>query len=387
MKKILLLSGLMVCGAANAADGADAPSFRMGEVSVFPGIGLVVKNDSNIYRTKVATASTVTVLSPSVAFKAEKEALTTSVAYLANLGSYSKASVNNYFDQKVLGEADYEMTSRSTVKFTPNYIKGHDEKGSTFGVQLADPNKYTEVGAGGSWKYGADEARINTLLDLNYSSRQYDNNRAVTVDYDKNIRSVAGTVYVRVMPKTSLLLNAKHTGINYKVLTSKLDGNEQAVMAGVKWDATAQTSGEVKAGKSTKKYDSPALASNTSGTWQGIARWSPVSYLNVDVNTSRSTVETTLAGSRAILVSNSGLNVAYDLNDRVKVVASGSQVQEAFVGATRKDTTNNVGLKAEYMFRSWLIGSAEYTSSAKTSNAIGADYNRNIFAIGLRTPL
>ena len=387
MKKVLLLSGLMVCGAANAAEEVDVPSFRMGEVSVFPGLGLVVKNDSNIYRTKVATASTVSVLSPSVVLKAEKEALTAGVALMLDAGNYSKASVNNYLDQKVLGQLDYEPTSRSTLKFSPSYIKGHDEKGSTFGVQLADPNKYTEVGAGGSWKYGADEARMSTLLDLNYSSRQYDNNRTVTAGYDKNLRSVAGTVYVRVMPKTSLLLNAKNTGINYKSNLSTLDGNEQRVMIGAKWEATAQTSGEVKVGQLKKKYDAPALQSFTGGSWEGIANWSPVSYVKVDVNTSRAPVETTLAGSRVIMVNNTGLNVAYDLNDRVQLSVNGSQVQEDFVGAGRKDNTNNVGVQAEYKFRSWLIGSAGYTSSAKTSNALGADYKRNILFIGLRTAL
>ena len=390
MKKVLLLSGLMVCGVANAAEEVNVPSFRMGEVSVFPGLGLVVRSDSNIYRTKVATASTVSVLSPSVALKVEKEALAAGVALMLDAGNYSKASVNNYLDQKVLGQLDYEPTSRSMLKFSPSYIKGHDEKGSTFGVQLPDPNKYTEVGAGGSWKYGADEARMSTLLDLNYASRQYDNNRTVTVAYDKNIRSVAGTVYMRVMPKTSLLLNAKNTGINYKSnlsTLSTLDGNEQRVMIGAKWEATAQTSGEVKVGRLTKKYDAPALQSFTGSSWEGIARWSPVSYVNVDVNTSRAPVETTLNGSRVIMVNNTGLNVAYDLNDRVQLSVNGSQVQEDFVGAARKDNTNNVGALAEYKFRSWLIGSAGYTSSAKTSNVLGADYKRNILFIGLRTAL
>ena len=375
MKKVLLLSGLMVCGAASA------------EVSVTPGLGLVVKSDSNIYRTKVATSSTVSVLSPSVVLKAEKEALTASLGLKLDAGNYSKSSLNNYLDQKVDGQVGYELSSRSTVKFTPSYIKGHEDKGSTFGVQLPDPNKYTEVGAGGSWKYGAEEARMSTLLDLNYSSRQYDNNRAVTAAYDKNIRSVAGTVYVRVMPKTSLLLNATNKGTNYKSNLSILDGNEQAVSVGVKWDATAQTSGEVKVGQMKKKFDAPALPSITTASWDGLVHWSPVTYVNVDANTSRTSSESTLLGSNVIMINNAGLSVAYDLNDRVQLSVDGSQVQEDFVGVGRKDNTNNLGVKAEYKFRSWLIGNATYTNSAKTSNAVGSDYNRNIFMIGLRTAL
>ena len=42
--------------------------------------------------------------------------------------------------------------------------------------------------------------------------------------------------------------------INYKSNLSTLDGNEQRVMIGAKWEATAQTSGEVKVGQLKKKY-------------------------------------------------------------------------------------------------------------------------------------
>jgi hypothetical protein len=387
MNKLLLVSGLMMCGLANAAEESAAPSFKLGNVSVTPGLGVAVKNDSNIYRQTNATASTISVVSPSVMFKADKEELTTSLAYLVDIGSYTKDAADNYIDQKVLGQAEFELSSRNTLKFSPSYLIGHDDRGSTFGASTTEPNKWSAAGVAAAWAYGADEASFRTVLDMGYNARNYDNNRTVTTAYDKTLTTVGGTAYFRVMPKTSLVLHAKNTGINYKDTTSSLDGSEQRLMAGLKWEASAQTTGEVKVGQLQKKYSTSANTTLTGTSWEGLVSWSPVSYLNIDLISSKAPVETTLAGTKAINVSNTGLTVAYDLNDRVTFKADGSQVKEEFVGVTRSDSTDNFGVKAEYKFRSWLIGEAGYTSSTKTSNAANADFKKAIFAVGIRSAL
>jgi hypothetical protein len=388
MKKVLLVSGLVMCGVANAAEESAAPTYKLGGVSVTPGLGVVVKNDSNIYRKKNATASNISVFSPSVLFKADKEALTTSLAYLVDIANYTNGSADNYVDQKVLGQIGYEFSSRSSLKVTPTYMLGHDDRGSTFGTDTAKPNKWTAVGIGGAWSYGADESRFRTVLDLGYNDRKYDNNRSLTTAYDKTLTTVGGTAYVRMLPKTSLVLNAKHTGIDYKDSTSLLDGSEQRVMAGLKWEASAQTTGEVKVGQVQKKYSKATHTAFSGTSWEGMVRWSPVSYLNVDLFSSKAPVETTLANTKAINVSSTGLNVAYDLNDRVTLSANGSQVKEDFVGSVvRADSTDNFGVKAEYKIRSWLIGEAGYTSSTKTSNLSSNDFKKAIFAVGIRSAL
>lgn len=387
MNKLLLVSGLMVCGLANAAEESAAPSFKLGNVDVIPGLGVAVMNDSNIYRQTNATASTISVVSPSVVFKADKEELTTSLAYLVDIGSYTKDTADNYVDQKVLGEAAFELNSRNTLKFTPSYVIGHDARGSTFGAATTEPNKWSGAGVGAVWNYGAEEAMFRSVLDVGYDARSYDNNRAVTTAYDKTLTTVAGTAYFRVMPNTSLLLHAKNTGINYKDSTSLLDGGEQRLMAGLKWDASAQTTGEIKVGQLQKKYSSSTNTATTNTSWEGLVSWSPLSYLSVDLNSSKAPVETTLANTKAINVSNTGLTVNYDLNDRVTFIANGSQVKEEFVGVARSDSTDNYGVKAEYKIRNWLIGEAGYTSSTKTSNAANADFKKAIFSVGIRSAL
>lgn len=309
-----------------------------------------------------------------------------SLAYNADIGHYDNSSADNYVDQNLLGIVDLGLTSSATLKISPEYLIGHDERGSTFGTATTTPNTWNSAGLYGTFGYGAEEARGHVDLDAGYTDRQYQNNRWLTVAYDKKLTNVGGTVYLRLQPKTSLLFNVKQTVISYQDPASNLSSKEQRLLLGAKWEATAQTTGEVKVGKVQKKFDS-GLETFTGGSWEGSVRWTPVSYVNVDMVSSRQPTETTLAGSTTILVSNSGANVAYDLNDRVTLNANGYQIKEDFVGAGRNDNTNIYGLKAEYKFRSWLLGGVEYTNSRKTSSDPLNDYSRNIFMLSVRSVL
>lgn len=380
---------LLACGVAQAAVAEDsaAPVYRMGGVAVYPGLALVEKSDSNIYRAAVRKSSWITVLSPSVLLQIDKAASTFSLAYNADIGRYSKSSSDNYVDHNFLGSAEVGMTTRTTLILKPAYSIGHDDNGANPGVAIqTTPNKWHSGGLSGTFFYGAEEAKGRIALDAGYTDRQYQNNRALTLAYDKTLRDVGGTFYYSVAPKTSLLIQAKDTRIAYKNVNSSLNGNERRYLVGATWEATAQTSGTVKFGQLRKKFDRvhPAFSG---ASWEADVLWSPLEYARVNLLASRQSSESTLAGSSFVLVSNTGADLAYDLNDRVTVHANGFQVKEDFRGSARADSTNNYGLKAEYNLRSWLVAAAEYTDSKKTSSVAGNDYKRNILMLSIRTKL
>jgi len=390
LNKLLMLAvGMFSAVMANAANEEySGPAYKFGGVTAYPGIGIAVMHDSNIFRLNDAdpakVSSVISVISPALKFLAQQDANEYSLAYKADLGYYNNSSADNYVDQNLLGIADLELTSSATLKIMPEYLVGHDDRGSTYGVATSKPNTWDSAGLNGTFGYGAEEARGHIDLDAGYTDRQYQNNRSLTVAYDRKITNVGGTVYLRVQPKTSLLFNVKQTTISYKDSASILSSREQRLMLGAKWEATAQTTGEVKIGQVEKKFDS-GLETFSGSSWEGLVRWTPVSYVKVDVISSRQPTETTFAGSRTILLSLSGVNVAYDVNDRVTLHANGYQTFEDFVGADRLDRTNSFGLRAEYKFRNWLLGGVEYTNNVKTSSDPLNDYTRNIFMLNLRT--
>jgi hypothetical protein len=390
-KKIsLVLAGVFVSGLANAADGeaSSAPSYLVGGLKAYPGLGLVLKQDSNIFRAKTNEKSSfITVLSPSILLQTQQDANSFSLGYSVDVGRFGNSSDDNFVDQKVLGQAVLGLSSRSTLKMMPEYTVGHDDRGSTFGAATTVPNTWSSSGLNGAFAYGSEDSTGKLLLDLGFSDRSYQNNRTVTTAYDRSLNNVGGTFYLNVFPKTSALLSVKYTGIAYKLATSTLNSTEQRILVGAKWEATEQTSGEIKVGQLQKKFDS-TFATQSVASWEGVVRWSPVTYLNVDFSSSKQPSETTLTGTSAVMVSNSGVNVVYSLTDRVSLTGNVNQVKEEFVGGTapiRSDSTNNFLIKSEYKFRNWLVGGIEFSNSNKTSSNTANDYKRNIFMLSVRS--
>lgn len=359
-------------------------------MNAYPGFSVVLKQDSNILRLPDADpgrrSSSITVLSPSLLLQAQRDAHDYSLAYNADIGRYGNSSEDDYVDHNFLGEAVLELSTRAKLTIRPKYLIGHDDRGSTYGALTTEPNTWHSTDLDASYAYGAQDARGKAVLELGYTDLQYQNNRSVTVDYDKKLNEVAGTFYFRVQPKTYLLVHAKHTGIEYQQPGSLLNSKENRYMLGVKWEASAQTTGEVRVGQLHKKFDS-SLKSYTGGSWEGAVHWSPMAHIKVDMLTSKQTNESTLLGSSAIVSGNFGANVSYVVNDRVTLRANGYRLKEDFTGVSRADHTDTFGLSADYEFRSWLLGGVEYTNSARDSNSPLDEYRRNIFMLSLKTVL
>lgn len=394
-KGLLALMCWLVVGTAHAvANETVAPVLHFGDLSVYPGLVFELKHDSNIAREsdKNKISSVVSVLSPSVMLQAEKDVYAYSFNYIADIGQYSKSSTDNYVDQSFLGKAEIGLSTRATLNIKPEYFIKHDDRGSTYAI-TSEPNKWISRGVSGSLAYGAEEARGKVLFEAGHTDQQYQNNRTLTRDYDKTLIDLGSTFYLRVQPKTWVLAQAKQKNISYKSATFSslfqpaLSSSEQRVMVGLKWEATAQSSGEIKIGQLQKKFDSATYSTSRSVSWAGLVSWTPLSFVNVNLFSSKEANETTLQGSSAILLSNTGADVAYTLNDRVSLHASGYQLKEVFLGSSRADTTDNFSMKAEYKFRPWLVGSAEYSNSAKTSNTAGNAYKRDILTLGVHSLL
>lgn len=379
---------LITVGAADAAvsDDSSAPAIRLGGVTAYPGLSIVEKSDSNLFSSNAnKQSSLVTVISPSVVFQAKKGADAYSLAYLAGVGRYAQSSADNYVDQSFLGAAELSLSTRAILHLSPEYKIGHDDRGSTFGPGTATPNTWHNTGVTGTFIYGAEESRGRIVLDAGYQERRYQNNRVVTTAYDKNLRDLAGAFHFRVLPKTSIFVQVTDTRIDYKDAASTLSGNEQRYLIGATWDATVQTSGTFKIGQLRKEFD--IVRPTFNGTsWEGSVRWSPREFARIDWVSGRKPSESTGVGN-FVLVTNNMLDFSYDLNERTILHFNAAKVTEDFSGTARADDTKSYGLKAEYKLRSWLVGGVEYTDSIKTSTVPASDYNRNVFAVSIRSEL
>lgn len=376
---------------AAVPEESSAPVLHAGGVSIYPGFSLVeLHNDNLLKRDNNKISSSVTVFSPSVLMQAKSAANVYSLSYRADIGRYASSSADNYDDQNVLGIAELAISSRASLKFSPQVTYGHDERGGTYSVLTATPNTWHKSGAEGEFAYGTEDARGRIVLDASRFDVKYQNNRAVTTAFDKSLSALGGTFYLRVAPKTFAFIQLLDNRIEYSDLSSRhLTGREDSVLLGMTWKATAQTTGTFKIGQLVKKFDTGQHPTFRGTSWEGSMRWSPREYIRLDLLTSRKSAESTGVGS-FVLVTNNSADLAYDLTERSTLHLVAGRVKEEFAQTGRVDSTPSYGIKADYKLRKWLKFGAEYSRAVKSSSGftgLSPEYHNNIVSVYLRSEL
>ena len=392
LRKIAFVCGCLIAGAANAAvpDESEAPVIRAGAVDIYPGFALVERHNDNLFRSDANKQSSfITVASPGVYMEAKSGANAYSLSYYADVGRYASSSTDNYDDHTLTAQAELAFSTRATLTLTPQYKIGHDDRGSTYSAGTSTPNIWHNRGVSGSFNYGSEGAMGRILVDAGVVETSYQNNRAVTLAFDRTQASLGGTFFYRLAPATYTFAQLSTTNFDYKDPASTLDGDEQRAMIGVEWKATAQTSGSFKIGQLWKNFDSAMRKDFTGTSWEGSVRWAPRSFVRLDLVTGRKPAESTGIGN-LVWVTTHFADLSYDLSERTTLHLIASYLGEDFIQAGRKDETPSYSLKADYKLRKWLKLGAEYIRSVKSSSGwtgTSPEYHNNIYAVYLRSEL
>ncbi|MBE0622360.1 MAG: outer membrane beta-barrel protein [Burkholderiales bacterium] len=378
-------------GSTSAAQGtaSEAPgSIPLGPINAYPSVGLSLKHDDNLFSTpNNTTGDTVRILTPSVRLEAKQAANTYSLTLGSTLGRYNTSTADDYTNYNVNALADLDLTARFRAKLKADYIDAQDPRGSTNNALSAVPDRYRENYLGGVVSYGAQGAQGRVDFELGGLTRRYYNNRATTFASDRDNTDTGATFYWRIAPKTSLLLQAKHTKIDYLSSASTQDSTENRLLGGVTWEATAKTTGIFKLGMVKKSFEDPAISSSTQASWEGAIKWSPRTYSTFDFNLGRAPAETTGGLGNYIDKTTTGAVWTHQWTSRVTTAATASYMTDQYKGFDRKDNTQNYGLKATYSMRRWLNFGADYGHTFRDSNDDGFDYKRNTIMLFVNATL
>jgi len=376
---VLLAIGF--CSQASAVDNESA-GIAFGPVAAYPGIGLDLMHDDNVFTTSSNEKSSwITVLKPALLLEAKKRDHVYSLAYQGAIGIYDSTPADDYDDHRFTAEADMQISSRSALNLSADYEMGHDARGSNDRALSDDPDEWHASSVAGVFAYGAEGAKGKVELEGAYSEKRYDNNRASTRLYDRDDTTGGATFFWKVMPKTSLLFQAKATEMDYASGASTLDSDNVWYMTGVTWEATAKTSGTIKVGYTEKDFDSSTRKDQDGLGWEANVQWKPLARSTVDVGFSRGFNESTGVGDTTESTDYTlGLN--HQWSSRTSTGVSLSYVEDEFQGgASREDETFGLSLNADYQFRRWLSVNAVYNYTDRESNTANQDYDRNLFML------
>ena len=386
-KMLMACSALVASSGAVAIQDGETTGMAVGGGYLYPSVGIEVGYDDNIFlQESNEKSSFITVISPKAKLEFESDATTVALNLAAEAGSFASSHNDDYLDAEASVDVTFYPTERMTFGVSAGYLKSHEARGTAAQAGIATfefnrPNRYHTAEAGARFEYGVDEVGAPRFeLAVSAEDRTYDNNRTATIYRDRNSRQAKATLFYKVMPATSLLLEGRVINYDYDVAT--LDSEQYRLMAGVLWQATSQTEGFAKLGYGRKDFDDVSRDDASSSSWEIGVNWKPLSYSMVTLATSRDFDETDSVGDY-IDSSEVSLEWKHDWRTYLGTKVQLTYGQDDYGNDTREDDIWQAGLKMDYRLRPGVILGAGYTHTDLDSNEAGLSYKDNVVGVQL----
>ncbi|HUR41115.1 MAG TPA: outer membrane beta-barrel protein [Verrucomicrobiae bacterium] len=358
----------------------------------------VFYTDNYYYEPTAPEAAWGTVLRPELVFIAEtgKTAL-----HLTGWGEYGhfdiEGPITNYFDGYGGARLLLVPTARNRLTVDASWQHGHDPFGlaRTEGTAVGserEQDEWDHRGGGLRYRYGAPAAKVNAELGVAVAEREYLTNELETRFLDFQTVTLDYGLSYNIGPKTALVANFTRTDTEFDVpfdtnpFGADVDdrsGPTYQVRAGVRWLATAKTSGDVQAGYRQRHFD--AGSDNLEGfDWQAGVRWSPVATTLIDIRTARSEQQSYRSDARVIDVRSATLSLRRAVGTRTTIIASGGRTDADFIGSGREDRVDDAALGLEYRALSYLFVVGNVGVNNRVSNLADRSYDRLNAFFGVR---
>lgn len=305
--------------------------------------------------------------------------------------TWHSSSADDYLDQFVAIKTHTEFTNRNKLDFKVNYIDSHNLRGTFYTApglpfsQLAKPDTFHEYNAELKYRYGAVGAEGNLELITGFNDLTYDTRPEVTHTYDKTRVYLIPGFYYRIMPKTELLAQVEADWYLYKYQTTPVNYsyNLQRYLVGVKWDATAKTSGTLRIGYMTQQFDSGAPGKSGISGDIGMT-WAPLTYSRFHLNFSRNIVPTIGYGTSAT-VNTVSAGWTHNWNSKLSTHLDGGYTNMvnqnvATPAVNSNQVTNNyyyANVGVDYAIQDWISVGLDYKFNNLSSSYNVQNYDQN----------
>ena len=395
----LVVTGALLAGVATAADmqTADKQNSNTGQNSapgvinaggfeIKPALGLSIGTNDNVGLSSGAvpkTSSSFTILRPSLLIDMPTNGQVYSATYSGVYANYTSSSQDNYNDQNYGLAAQNDWTARVNSLVNFDYNIGHNARNALPTANLSKELWHT-TGVKGKVHYGADGAQGQFELTAGQVVRRYDtNNSGFTQLYNYDATPVTGSFFYKVAPATQMILQAGTTSYSYQNAAAKIyDSKEQQYMVGVKWDATAKTSGNIRYGSVTKSFNSGTFATVTSPAWNAAVTWSPRTYSVVNFALTQATAEGYTMGS-SVISRDSIVNWTHGWSSYITSMLSYDDGNDTFQGVNTVNKRQTYEAKLSYAVNRWLNAGVDFQNWKRNSNIAGLNYTQSIAMIVL----
>lgn len=356
-----------------------------GGFEIRPTLSLAIGKNDNVGLANGAlaakTSSNFTKLSPRIVVEMPTQGQVYSATYSGTYANYTGSTVDNYYDHGFGLAAKNDWSTRVNSLINVDYNKGHDGRNALGIVNNGFKQLWHTTGVKGMVHYGADGAQGQFELTAGQIAKRYDTNNGGTGTslMNNDATNLMGAFFYKVAPATHMIVQAGTTSFSYLDAAAKArDSKEQQYMVGVKWDATAKTSGSVKVGKVSKSFNIGTPPSSSSTAWDANVTWSPLTYSVVNVSLSQKAAES--FGTGSYMVSrDSNVDWTHGWSSHIKSKLSfGDGVDTYQAPSNQINKRQTYGAKLSYEVNRWLNAGVEYQNTKRNSNVAAMNYTQSV---------
>jgi len=398
-KCMTVLIALMLCAAAIPAWGqpprTGEGNIKVGPVEVHPSVGITQTWTDNVYRSydgKDKESDWITTISPGLELILPLRSHSLKVGYFADIHQYKDFNENDYTRQLFTTSLNLDFPGGLEVTVENDYIDSEvrrkwREQAGLSGV--ADPYRARPYASNDfltKMRYSFTD-RWAAAAWYNYYKYDYDHEYDSTGSFNRHLGG--GSIFYRVAPKTELLAEYFHSKVDYPKNPAD-DNTNDTVYLGIQFDPTAKLSGNLKAGWSQKKYDTPKVG--TEDTFDGFSTridldYSLSSYDMIRLKGSR-TIEEDIDTNDAYTRDDYSIGYSHilSMNEKIRLNASVGYGRDRYKGLDtdtdsvfkqRKDDICYTTLSVDYAMQRWLMWTLSYSYIDRDSNFIRYDGAEN----------
>lgn len=393
--------GAVVLGAGSMSAAA-ADGLRMRNLGEGLELGAAlsaaqVTNDNFFYQPVNETEVEGLIIGPALGIKQSFRRAIASVHAGAQIAEFDAVGDNsNYTDAQIGGRFDYDGGVRTAFGLMLGSQRGHDPFGRDRPAITSELDKWTLNKAEATYRYGAPTATLNLEFEGGISDKDYTSNEATTFILDHSRIYLSQLLLVNYSPKTALILELGEDFVDFAADPDPLnpgapptldrDATELRIRTGVRWKATARTTGDLRVGAVRRDLDDNKVRIVDGFSWKAKISWEPLSRTTVAIETFRSSQET--VSDEASVVDNRRYSLSYSQGwgRNFRTVLSAGIGNSKFVGSAqdRKDDLNNYALSAIYSFKGSLSIYADLVRTDRDSNVDQRDFDATAAILGIR---
>ncbi len=264
-------------------------------------------------------------------------------------------SVDDYEDFSFGLGLDWQPASRHQLTFGTSLQLDHDpfgqERTENTSLENRSLDEWRLLRGDVRYRIGIPAERFNYELRFGVFEKDYTTNEDFTQFL--NHRNTTGdlSVFYNYSPKTSAFVNVVATAIDYEATfpgTVDRSADEFRYLVGVRWSATAKTSGDFRIGYFDRKPKDSQRDNFNGLDWRAGLTWSPLSYRSFGASIGRSSQESFI--NTVTFINNQYYNLSWseDWTTRFRTVVSAGYIDTEFVGSARDDEAITAQLESQY---------------------------------------